>query len=162
MNYFYFCAFEKTSDLYSCLHKITSSYEIIECGQLHRGFFTLLMKTSETLSRPAGCVDFFETQKDVTTLLEAYYKQRSFEITHGLLVLECQNLSTLFSFLTTNSLISIDQLLEISRSALPNGQALALFVNIDSVDLQKLPAEIRGTYFQKPGSALFSLFRNFP
>jgi hypothetical protein len=160
MDYFYFCAFEKNSDLYSYLHNLSSPHELIECGQLHRGQLTLLLKASSVIARPTTCIDFFETKKDVSTLLEAYYKQRSMEVSHGLLLLECSKLSTLFNFLTTTSLLSLNQLLEISRSALPDGLAQGVFVNIDSVDLQKLPNEIRGTYFQKPGSALLSLYRN--
>lgn len=160
MDYFYFCSFEKTSDLYSYLHNISSPHELIECGQLHRGQLTLLLKASNPIAKPATCVDFFQTKNDVTVLLEAYYKQRSMDVTHGLLLLESSNLSAFFNFLTTTSLLSLDQLFEISRSALPNGLAQAVFVNIDSIDLQKLPNEISGTYFQKLGPALLSLYRN--
>lgn len=160
MSYFYLSTFDKPSDLYSFLNSVSSPLEVIESGQLHRGHLTLLLQSSIALSKPKSCVDFFETQKDISVILAAYYKQRHLDASHGLLLLESQNLSALFSFLTMTDIVSLNHLLEISRSAIPNGLAQAIFVNIDSIDLQKLPSEIRGTYFQKLSAPLLSLFTN--
>lgn len=72
--------------------------------------------------------------------------------------MEADHLSTLFSCVLEDLKSLQDSLLEISRSALPDGKATAIYVNISPFNAQTISKDIKATYFEKVNLHLLSLF----
>ena len=155
MAYFSFVSFAKTSELYTWVNSLTEDCELVECGQLHRGSVIAFVQSTTPVSRPLICTDFFTHQGSGERFLKAYHKQNSIPVSHGVLVVECEKLSDMCANVLTNSAYKDFQLLEISRNALPNGSASAVFVNVDNF---KFPDNFSGAYIAQLNTQLKNLF----
>ncbi len=155
MTHFTFAAFTKTSELFSWIHSLSADSELIECGQLHRGSHTAFIKSTSPIPRPIICTDFFTCEGSGDRFSKAYHKQNAIPVTHGLLIYECETLSEMCATILTNPEFKDFQLLEVSRNALPNGFASAIFVNVDQF---KYPAKFSGAYISELNPQLRTLF----
>lgn len=158
MTYFSQISFLTLSDLYTWMNQLSPEAFVVECGQLHRGQFLVLVQSPQLLEKPAFASDFFSTNKNADTLIRAYYKQNSIPLTKGLLLLEADHLSELFSCIFNDPQLTKAPLLEVSRSALPHGRATAIFVNASDINTKAFSQEIQATYFAQVNSHLRSLF----
>jgi hypothetical protein len=158
MNYFSQISFLSLSELYTWMNQLSSEASVIECGQLHRGQFLVLVRSAAPLEKPRAACDFFSTNKSADMLIRAYYKQNSIPLMSGLLILEADLLSSLFSCISNDPQLVNAPLLEVSRSALPEGKAAAIFVNVSDINTKVFPQEIHATYFAQTNSHLRSLF----
>jgi hypothetical protein len=155
MAHFSFVSFAKTSELYTWVNSLSQDCELVECGQLHRGSVIAFVHSAKPLSRPTICSDFFTHQGSGERFLKAYHKQNSISVSHGILVVECEKLSDLCANVLTDSAYKDFQLLEISRNALPDGHATAIFVNVENF---KFPDNFTGAYIAQLNPQMKSLF----
>lgn len=158
MSYFHYSSFKSLSDLTSFVQTLNVDDNLIECGQLHRQELTLFFTSPEKKSRPVNAIDYFVTDQPAKTLLRAYHKQIDLSLNHGLLILESPHLSTLFSYVFKKAAPWDSSLLEISRSLLPDGKAVAIYVNLKDFEAADLPQDITATFYKTPNKQLLSLY----
>ncbi len=157
MSYFHYAAFPSYSILTSYLQDLEPQDELIECGQLHGGEYTLFFTSNKKIPQIATTTDFFVTENSAKDWLRAYHKQIHLPLKHGLLLIESTKLSGLFAFLENNPALEA-HLLEITRTAIPGGLAQATFVNVDSFDPKSTPSALTATFHAKPNQQLLSLY----
>ncbi len=155
MAYFSFVSFAKTSELYTWVNSLTQDCVLVECGQLHRGSLIAFAQSTSSVPRPLICDDFFTHQGSGERFLKAYHKQNSIQVSHGILVVECDKLSDMCANVLTDTAYKDFHLLEVSRNALPGGSATAIFVNVDNF---KFPDNFSGAYIAQLNPQLKSLF----
>jgi hypothetical protein len=151
-------SFSSQLELYEVVDQLSADDEIIELGQLHRGEFLLLVNSQQKKLQPPNVRDFFVADKNVDSLLAAYYKQVRSQEVKNLLFIETDSLSQLFELLLSNSHLQNGLLLEISRQALPNGKAVAVIENIVDFKKDMLPKNVKFFFNNSPSTHFKSLF----
>ncbi len=158
MTYLSQISFSTQSALYTWMNQLPPNVSIIECGQLHRGHFLALVTSADAIKKPPSASDFFSTNKPADALIRAYYKQESIPLVNGLLILETDYLSSLFSCILDSPQLTHAPLLELSRSALADGKATAIFVNVSDINTNEFPKQVHATYFSQVNPHLRALF----